>query len=181
VPSSERSAASGASPLKPNVEPLLRDALAKVSAIIDDIIPQKKPTTALEEAMYDDRNDEFGFEKENLQREFESSRINRPRLLISGLEGMGQQYISAALLAKFEGLHVQSFDMSTLLKDSTRVSLCHPRCSDQANFLHSPPKQLLFNCSRKSNATSLVSSISPALTSGTRQWDSRLSRPSMVS
>ena len=125
VPSSERSAASGASALKPNVEPLLRDALAKVSAIIDDIIPQKKPTTALEEAMYDDRDDENGFEKENLQREFESSRINRPRLLISGLEGMGQQYISAALLAKFEGLHVQSFDMSTLLKDSTRVSSCH--------------------------------------------------------
>ncbi|CAD0112476.1 unnamed protein product [Aureobasidium uvarum] len=120
VPSSERSAASGASALKPHVEPLLRDALAKVSAILDDIIPQKKPTTALEEAMYDDRNDEHGFEKENLQREFESSRINRPRLLISGLEGMGQQYISAALLAKFEGLHVQSFDMSTLLKDSTR-------------------------------------------------------------
>ncbi|KAG9875365.1 AAA-domain-containing protein, partial [Aureobasidium melanogenum] len=120
VPSSERSASSGASALKPNVEPLLRDALAKVSAIIDDIIPQKKPITALEEAMYDDRNDEHGFEKENLQREFESSRINRPRLLISGLEGMGQQYISAALLAKFEGLHVQSFDMSTLLKDSTR-------------------------------------------------------------
>ncbi|KAI5207903.1 AAA-domain-containing protein [Aureobasidium subglaciale] len=120
VPSSERSAASGASPLKPNVEPLLREALARVSAIIDDIIPQKKPTTALEEAMFDDREDENGFEKETLQREFESSRINRPRLLISGLEGMGQQYISAALLAKFEGLHLQSFDMSTLLKDSTR-------------------------------------------------------------
>jgi SpoVK/Ycf46/Vps4 family AAA+-type ATPase len=122
VPSSERTAASGAATLKPNVEPLLREALAQVSAIIDEIIPQKKPTTALEEAMYDDRNDENGFEKENLQREFETSRINRPRLLISGLEGMGQQYLSAALLAKFEGLHVQSFDMSTLLKDSTRVS-----------------------------------------------------------
>ncbi|THW97218.1 AAA-domain-containing protein [Aureobasidium pullulans] len=120
VPSSERSAASGASALKPNIEPLLRDALAKVSALIDEIIPQKKPTTALEEAMFDDRDDENGFEKENLQREFESSRINRPRLLISGLEGMGQSYISGALLAKFEGLHVQSFDMSTLLKDSTR-------------------------------------------------------------
>jgi hypothetical protein len=46
---------------------------------------------------------------------------------------MGQQYISAALLAKFEGLHVQSFDMSTLLKDSTRVSFCHLRCFHQAN------------------------------------------------
>jgi len=55
--------------------------------------------------------------------EFESSRIFRPRLLVSGLEGMGQQYISAALLSKFEGLHVQSFDLSTLLKDSTRVRM----------------------------------------------------------
>ena len=36
---------------------------------------------------------------------------------------MGQQYVSAAVLSKFEGLHVQSFDLPTLLKDSTRVSL----------------------------------------------------------
>lgn len=68
VPSSERSAASGAAPLKPSVEPLLRDALERVSSIVDEIIPQKKPTTALQEALFDDRDDENGFEKENLQR-----------------------------------------------------------------------------------------------------------------
>jgi len=120
TPSSERSASTGAAPLKKSVEPLLRKALAEISEQLSEIIPQKKKATALEEAMYDDRDDEFGFEKETMQREFESARIFRPRLLIRGMQGMGQQYIGAALLSKFEGLHVSSFDLSTLLKDSSR-------------------------------------------------------------
>lgn len=33
---------------------------------------------------------------------------------------MGQQYLAAALLHVFEGLHVQAFDLPTLLSDSTR-------------------------------------------------------------
>lgn len=68
VPSSERSAASGAAPLHKSVEPLLRNSLAQVTKLLDEIIPQKKKATALEEAMYDDRDDERGFEKENLAR-----------------------------------------------------------------------------------------------------------------
>lgn len=123
VPSSERSAASGAVPLKKEIEPLLRQPLLEISNRIDEIIPRKRKATALEEAMYDDREDEFGFQKETMQRNFEASRIFRPRLLIRGKEGMGQQYLGAALLSKFEGLHVQNFDLPTLLKDSTRVSL----------------------------------------------------------
>lgn len=122
VPSSERSAASGAVPLKKEVEPLLRKPLREISERIDEIIPRKRKVTALEEAMYDDRDDEYGFLKETLQRDFEASRIFRPRLLIRGVEGMGQQYLGAAILSKFEGLHVQNFDLPTLLKDSTRVS-----------------------------------------------------------
>lgn len=35
---------------------------------------------------------------------------------------MGQQYLAGALLNHFEGLHVQSFDLPTLLSDSTRSS-----------------------------------------------------------
>ncbi|GAB7354435.1 hypothetical protein MBLNU459_g4924t1 [Dothideomycetes sp. NU459] len=120
VPSSERSASSGAAPLKKSIEPLLRDALARASKLLDEVIPQKKRVTALEEAMFDDREDDMGFERENMQLEFESARVFRPRLLIRGLRGMGQQYLSAALLSKFEGLHVQAFDLPTLLKDSTR-------------------------------------------------------------
>lgn len=68
VPSSERSASSGAAPLSKSIEPLLRDALLRVSNTVDEIIPQKKHTTALEEAMYDDRDDEQGFEKETMAR-----------------------------------------------------------------------------------------------------------------
>ncbi|KXL41463.1 hypothetical protein M433DRAFT_353824 [Acidomyces richmondensis BFW] len=120
VPSSERSAMSGAAPLKRDIEPLLRKYLHEVSSRIDEAIPRKRKVTALEEAMYDNRDEDDGFERETMQRHFESSRIFRPRLLIWGLPGMGQQYLGSALLSKFEGLHVQSFDMATLLKDSTR-------------------------------------------------------------
>lgn len=122
VPSSERAASSGATPLKKEVEPLLREPLKDISDRIDKAIPRKRKATALEEAMYDDRDDELGFEKEVMQREFEASRIFRPRLLIRGVSGMGQHYLGAALLSKFEGLHVQNFDLATLMKDSTRVS-----------------------------------------------------------
>lgn len=121
VPSSERSAASGATPLRKDVEPLLRKPLSQLSNLLDDAIPRKRKATALEEAMYDDRDDEAGFERENMQMQFESSRVFRPRLLIRGFQGMGQQYLGAALLSKLEGLHVQNFDLATLLKDSTRV------------------------------------------------------------
>lgn len=124
VPSSERSAASGASPLKKEIEPLLKDPLFEITKRIDESIPRKRKASALEEAMYDDRDDTLGFEKENMQRNFEASRIFRPRLLIRGKGGMGQQYLGAALLSKFEGLHVQNFDLATLMKDSTRVSHC---------------------------------------------------------
>ncbi|KAK5171727.1 TAT-binding protein-like protein 7, AAA ATPase [Saxophila tyrrhenica] len=120
VPSSDRSAASGASALKKDIEPLLRKPLQDVTDRVDKAIPRKRKATALEEAMYDDRDDETGFERENLLRQFESSRVFRPRLLIKGAQGMGQQYLGAALLSKLEGLHVQNFDMATLMKDSSR-------------------------------------------------------------
>nr|POE77746.1 tat-binding like 7 [Quercus suber] len=120
VPSSERSASSGAAPLKKDVEPLLRKPLAVISSLVDQAIPRKRNATALEEAMYDDRDDENGFVRENMARHFESSRVFRPRLLVRGEQGNGQQYLGAALLSKLEGLHVQNFDMPTLMKDSTR-------------------------------------------------------------
>ncbi|KAK3674822.1 TAT-binding protein-like protein 7, AAA ATPase [Recurvomyces mirabilis] len=120
IPSSERSVASGAAPLKKDVEPLLRKPLLELTNRLNDALPRKRKATALEEAMYDDREDELGFERETMQRRFESARIFRPRLLIHGAGGMGQQYLGAALLSKFEGVHVQGFDMATLLRDSTR-------------------------------------------------------------
>src|SRR5271156_968218 len=119
IPSSERSASSGASPLPAVIEPLLRIPLGEIKTIVSEILPQKKKTTALEEAQYEDVADGNGFRREKLQQAFETSRIFRPRLLIRGAPGMGQQYLAAALLNHFEGLHVQSFDLPTLLSDSS--------------------------------------------------------------
>ena len=57
--------------------------------------------------------------------EFDKARTYRPRLLIQGAQGMGQQYLAGALLHKFERLHVQSFDLSVLYSNPDTVSpLC---------------------------------------------------------
>ncbi|KAF2747524.1 hypothetical protein M011DRAFT_494293 [Sporormia fimetaria CBS 119925] len=121
VPSSQRTVASTAAPLPKHIEPLLRKPLDELLKQINEFIPRRKKLSALEEAEYDDREDEKGFERETILRNFESSRVFRPRLLINGLQGMGQQYLGAALLGKIEGLHVQSFDLPTILEDPART------------------------------------------------------------
>ena len=122
IPSSERATSSGAAPLPKNIEPLLRDQLKKIEDILDGLIPIKKKTTALQEAMFEQyEDDDHGFGRENLQQEFEKARVFRPRLLIGGESGMGQAYLGGALLNHFEGLHVQSFDLPTIFSDSARV------------------------------------------------------------
>ncbi|RDW78433.1 hypothetical protein BP5796_06285 [Coleophoma crateriformis] len=121
IPSSERSTSSGAAPLPKGIEPLLRDQLKKIEDLLDSLIPIKKKTTALQEALYEQYEDEDqGFGRETLQQDFEKSRVFRPRLLICGEPGMGQAYLGGALLNHFEGLHVQSFDLPTIFADSAR-------------------------------------------------------------
>ncbi|KAL4913156.1 hypothetical protein BDW62DRAFT_169383 [Aspergillus aurantiobrunneus] len=121
VPSSERSTSSGASQLPKPIEPLLRQPLAELKSILSEIFPQRRRLTALEEAQFEESEESSrGFQREQMQQEFERSRIFRPRLLLRGSLGMGQQYLAGALLHHFEGLHVQSFDLPTLLSDSTR-------------------------------------------------------------
>lgn len=119
TPSSERSTSSGASPLPSAVAPLLRKQLDQIELLLADMLPQKKRLTALEEAQYEDAADGHSFGREKMQQAFESARVFRPRLLIQGKVGMGQQYFAGALLNHFEGLHVQAFDLPTLLSDTT--------------------------------------------------------------
>ncbi|KAI1384540.1 AAA-domain-containing protein [Hypoxylon trugodes] len=122
IPSSERSAISGASPFPKPVEPLLRDQFKSITEVLDSVLPRKKKVTALDEAMFEPYNDEdFGFNRENLQQEFHKFRVYRPRLLICGPEGMGQVYISAAILHYLEGVHVQNFDLANILGDPLPV------------------------------------------------------------
>ncbi|WYZ40594.1 hypothetical protein EsH8_IV_000935 [Colletotrichum jinshuiense] len=118
IPSSERSAGTGAAPLPKGVEPLLRDQFSSIKLALDEVLPRKKKLTALEEAMYEQFNDEdHGFGREALYQEFERTRIFRPRFLIHGFTGMGQSYLSSALLHHFEGVHVQNFGLPNLLAD----------------------------------------------------------------
>ncbi|KHN99572.1 ATPase, AAA-type, core [Metarhizium album ARSEF 1941] len=118
IPSSERSATSGAKPLPKAVEPLLRAQFGEAKRLLDELLPRKKKTTALEEAMYEQYNDkDHGFAREAMHQEFERSRVFRPRFLIYGPHGMGQAYIASAVLHYFEGVHVQNFDLPALLAD----------------------------------------------------------------
>lgn len=122
VPSSARSISSNASPLPTHIEPLLTSILDELKTKVDTYIPKKKKITSLEEAMLEDFDDaDGGFARIEATREFQTSRVFRPRLLVYGLPGMGQQYLGAAILHHLEGYHIQSFDLGTLLSDSTRT------------------------------------------------------------
>lgn len=122
IPSSERSAAPAWAPLPKAVAPLLSDQLARIQSLLDDIMPRRKKTTALEEAMFEPFQDaDHGFGRENMVQEFERSRTFRPRLLLTGVGGMGQSYLAAAILHHFEGVHVQSFDIPILLGDGRPI------------------------------------------------------------
>ncbi|KAI0534658.1 hypothetical protein GGR58DRAFT_47639 [Xylaria digitata] len=119
VPSSERSSTSGAASLPKSIEPLLRNQFKAITSRLDGTFPRKPKVTALDEAMYEPYDDEdFGFDREQLYQEFDNSRAFRPRLLVHGIQGMGQSYISAAILHYFEGVHVQNFDLATIIGDS---------------------------------------------------------------
>jgi SpoVK/Ycf46/Vps4 family AAA+-type ATPase len=118
TPSSERSASMGAAPLPLTVAPLLQSQLDEIQRVLSEVLPQRKNLTALEEAQFEDVADGGSFGREKMQQAFETSRVFRPRLLIHGKIGMGQQYVASALLNHFEGLHVQALDIPTLLGDT---------------------------------------------------------------
>ncbi len=118
VPSSERSATSGATPLPATIRPLLQDQFDNIKRALDIVMPRRKKTTALEEAMFEPyADDDHGFKRETLHQDFERTRVFRPRLLIHSSPGMGQNYIAAGILHYLEGVHVQNFDLPSLLAD----------------------------------------------------------------
>ncbi|ODQ66692.1 AAA-domain-containing protein [Nadsonia fulvescens var. elongata DSM 6958] len=125
TPSSARSTGSGASPLPSNVEPLLKLNLTNIIEKLDHFLPREKKRTALEDAMYEDFDADLdvmeGFDRQNMMKNLANSRVFRPRLLVHGNQGMGQQYIGAAILHHLEGFHVQSLDLGTLLSDPART------------------------------------------------------------
>lgn len=129
-----------ASPLPTQLVPLLSETLDKVKGVIDKAIPVGKKRTALEEAEWEDEGDDGGLERELMLQckshrtttgiwltivllAMETLRVYRPRIVLHGPVGMGQNYIGTAALHHLEGYHVQNLDLGTLLSDSTRVCL----------------------------------------------------------
>ena len=140
VPSSARSSSSVASPLPTQLVPLLSETLDKVKGVIDKAMPVGKKRTALEEAEWEDEGEDGGLERELMLQcmllrmttatwltiellAMETLRVYRPRIVLYGPVGMGQNYIGTAALHHLEGYHVQNLDLGTLLSDSTRVCL----------------------------------------------------------
>ncbi|KIY64424.1 AAA-domain-containing protein [Cylindrobasidium torrendii FP15055 ss-10] len=122
VPSSARSSSSVATPLPPQFEPLLAESLEKAKTVLQRVLPMEKRLTALEEAEFEDDDDEeVALEREMLSQAMETLRVHRPRILLHGPAGMGQAYVGAALLHHLEGYSVQSLELGTLLGDATRT------------------------------------------------------------
>ena len=67
VPSSERTASSGAAPLPKSIEPLLRIPLMKIQNAVAHVLPQKKNLTALEEAEFEVAEGDKGIRTERMQ------------------------------------------------------------------------------------------------------------------
>lgn len=137
VPSSERSASSGATPLPKTVEPLLRRPFSDIKTILSEILPQRKRLTALEEAQFEEPEGPKSFRREQMQQEFDTSRVYRPRMLVRGPFGMGQQHLAGAIL---HHSRVCTFKLSTFRP-----------CSVTQPGL---PKQPSYNSFKRSRGTS---------------------------
>ncbi|EIW73387.1 hypothetical protein TREMEDRAFT_70962 [Tremella mesenterica DSM 1558] len=120
VPSSARASSSVAVQLPQHLTPLLERPLTRLKEVVDLALPPSKNKTALEEAEFEDDDDSF--EKHAMLQALDKLRTFRPRILVYGSSGMGQNYLGPAILHHLEGFHVQSFDLGTLMSDSTRTT-----------------------------------------------------------
>ncbi|KAG9083106.1 hypothetical protein FS749_006290, partial [Ceratobasidium sp. UAMH 11750] len=122
IPSSARSASSHASPLPPQLVPLLKPGLEVVVGALEKLLPSFNKRNLLEEAEWEYEGEEDGgWEREMISQAMETLRVHRPRILLHGPPGMGHGYVGAATLHHLEGYHVQSMDLATLMGDSTRT------------------------------------------------------------
>jgi SpoVK/Ycf46/Vps4 family AAA+-type ATPase len=125
IPSSTRSTSSGSAPIPDHLVSILERPLQSVTLKLDKLIPRVKKLTTLEEAQFEDpteNDNDGGFAKQEFIKLIESSRVHRPRLLITGLPGNGQQYLGSAVLNYLEGFNIQSLDLGSLFGDSTRTA-----------------------------------------------------------
>lgn len=134
VPSSARTTGNLSRPLPDHVSPLLADQLEKIVVAVRDILPPKFLSLKKDVSMIqyhidyedfdqdtDDEDDNnFLFGKLAMVNKISESRVYKPRVLITGQSGNGQQYIGSAILSNLEEYNVQKLDIASLLSDTTR-------------------------------------------------------------
>ncbi|KAH3667376.1 hypothetical protein OGAPHI_003025 [Ogataea philodendri] len=122
VPSSARATSLSSSPLPEAIAPLLQAQLDTIVQRTRQVIPSEKPVTLLEESQYVDLTSfepDGGFQHQQLLSKLNQLRVFKPRLLITGHKGDGQEYIANAVLHSFEGFNVQTLDFAKLYTDSS--------------------------------------------------------------
>ncbi|KAG7694286.1 hypothetical protein KL951_004164 [Ogataea haglerorum] len=122
VPSSARATSLSSSPLPETVAPLLQPQLDGVLARARRVIPSEKPLSLLEESQYVDltaSQPDGGFRHQQLLARLNQQRVFKPRLLLAGNTGDGQEYVANAVLHSFEGFNVQTLDFAKLHSDAS--------------------------------------------------------------
>ncbi|KAI8458156.1 hypothetical protein BY996DRAFT_4577555 [Phakopsora pachyrhizi] len=118
IPSTSRSASNTSAPLPQQLLPLLEDFFERAKKTLSRLLPDIKRPNVLEEAKYEE-DQAIGFEKERILKSFETLRVFKPRMAVSGPRGCGQSHIGSAILHHLEGYHVQNLDLANLIGDST--------------------------------------------------------------
>ncbi|KAL3233390.1 ATPase histone chaperone YTA7 [Nakaseomyces bracarensis] len=130
VPSSNRSSGNTAQQIPENVKPLLCSQFDKLKELIEEIMPDIHSNTDQSKSLIQEyldyefvvsNDDNDGFDKQELITSLDTSRICKPRLLITGPVGAGQEYIGGAILNTLEKFNVQRLDVPSLVSDSTRT------------------------------------------------------------
>lgn len=121
VASSARQTGTVAAPLPPRISHLLGDAMGGIKQKLDLLLPRPKQLTALEAAMFDDSYISGGFDRQQQLEELRAARVHRPRLLVHGPSGSGQEYLMSAISHAMEGVFTQVLDFAALFGDSMRT------------------------------------------------------------
>lgn len=121
VASSARSTGNIAAPLPPRISHLLGGTMEMIKHKLDLLLPRPKQLSALEAAMFDDSYIAGGFDRQQQLEELRAARVHRPRLLIHGSAGSGQDYLMSAISHAMEGVFTQVLDFAALFGDSMRT------------------------------------------------------------
>lgn len=140
VPSSARSTGSSPQPLPELIKPLLSDqvndlksklnymlnmndtAIHRNTSLLQNFIDYEEISEEEEEEeKYDGNDDTTSFRSYEFFQSMAESQICKPRLLINGPKGNGQQYVGAAILNYLEEFNVQNLDLASLVSESSRT------------------------------------------------------------